>query len=155
MRQSLQGCVNQMFRNLETVIANLAKQRLCYVTSFGFNSMNERQAPLDQMIEFVIEELLSGNPARKQTMVRNLAERWRDQPALAMVFAITSATEAIEDGLRDGAEADDPNVALGYRLSALISADIHAVTCLGQTPPVADDLLHFWRRTDPDFLRLQ
>ena len=114
----------------------------------------ERAAPLDQMIEFVMEELLSGNAQRKQAMVRNLAERWPDQPALALVYAVTSATEAIEDTFRD-TKTEDPVIPLGYRLSALISADVHAVQSMGQVPSVAEDLLHFWRRVDPQFLRLQ
>lgn len=113
-----------------------------------------RSAPLDQMIEFAMEELLSGNVQRKQAMVRRMAERWPDQPALALVYAVTSATEAIEDSLT-GSDAPDTVVPLGYRLSALISADVHAVQSMGQVPSVAEDLLHFWRRVDPLFLRLQ
>lgn len=113
-----------------------------------------RAAPLDQMIEFAMEELLSGNAARKRAMVRRMAERWPDQPALALVFAVTSATEMIEDSF-GGDETSDPVIPLGYRLSALISADVHAVQSMGQVPSVAEDLLHFWRRVDPLFLRLQ
>ncbi len=113
-----------------------------------------RAAPLDEMIEFAMEELLSGNGQRKRAMVRRMAERWPDQPALALVFAVTSATEMIEDSF-GGAESNDPVIPLGYRLSALISADVHAVQSMGQVPSVAEDLLHFWRRVDPLFLRLQ
>ena len=65
-----------------------------------------------------------------------------------------AATEAIEDSFGDAA-ASDPVVPLGYRLSALISADVHAVQSMGQIPSVAEDLLHFWRRVDPNFLRIQ
>lgn len=113
-----------------------------------------RAAPLDQMIEFVMEEMLSGSAQRKRRMVRQLAERWPDQPALALVYAVTSATEMIEDSFRE-AKTEDPVIPLGYRLSALISADVHAVQSMGQVPSVAEDLLHFWRRVDPLFLRLQ
>lgn len=113
----------------------------------------DRNASIDQMIEFAMEELLSGNHQRKRTMVRQMAERWPSEPALALVFAITSATEAIEDSFGPDA-ADDPTIPLGYRLSALISADVHAVQSMGQVPSVAEDLLHFWRRVDPLFLRL-
>ena len=106
------------------------------------------------MIEFAMEELLSGNSQRKRAMVRRMAERWPGEPALALVYAVTSATEAIEDSFGPSA-ADDPVIPLGYRLSALISADVHAVQSMGQVPSVAEDLLHFWRRVDPLFLRLQ
>lgn len=101
-----------------------------------------------------MEELLSGNPQRKRSMVRRMAESWPTEPALALVYAVTSATEAIEDSFRDAPEPD-PVVSLGYRLSALISADVHAVQSMGQIPSLAEDLLHFWRRVDPLFLRLQ
>ena len=39
--------------------------------------------------------------------------------------------------------------------SALISADVHAVQSMGQVPSVAEDLLHFWRRVGPLFLRIR
>lgn len=108
---------------------------------------------LDQMIEFAMEELLSGSAQRRRTLVRRMAERWPAEPALALAYAVTSATEGIEDSFRGAAEPD-PVVPLGYRLSAIISADVHAVQSMGQMPPVAEDLLHFWRRVDPLFLRL-
>ena len=115
--------------------------------------VDSRNSALDAMIEFAMEELLSGKAERKQAMVRRMAERWPDEPALSLVYAITSATEAIEDTF--GAAADlDPVIPLGYRLSALISADVHAVQSMGQIPSVAEDLLHFWRRADPTFLRV-
>ena len=100
-----------------------------------------------------MEELLSGNPGRRRAMVRRMAERWPEEPALALVYAVTSATEMIEDTFAERAAAD-PIVPLGYRLSALISADVHAIQSMGQVPSVAEDLLHFWRRVDPLFLRI-
>jgi hypothetical protein len=112
-----------------------------------------RNATLDQMTEFAMEELLSGDRERKRAMVRRMAERWPAEPALALVYAVTSATEAIEDAFGEAA-ARDPVIPLGYRLSALISADVHAVQSMGQIPSVAEDLLHFWRRVDPQFLRI-
>ncbi len=111
------------------------------------------RAALDEMIAFAKAELLSGNTQRKQAMVREMAEKWPDEPALALVYAVTSATGAIEDMTR-GRKGDESAIPLGYRLSALISADVHAVQSMGQMPPVAGDLLHFWRRVDPHFLRL-
>lgn len=115
----------------------------------------ERNATLDLMIEFAMEALLSGDARRKRSMVRRMAERWPAEPALALVYAVTAATEAIEDTFGEEAAARDPVIPLGYRLSALVSADVHAVQSMGQVPSVAEDLLHFWRRVDPLFLRLQ
>ena len=112
-----------------------------------------RNATLDQMTEFAMEELLSGDGERKRAMVRRMAERWPAEPALALVYAVTSATEAIEDAFGEAASRD-PVIPLGYRLSALISADVHAVQSMGQIPSFAEDLLHFWRRVDPLFLRI-
>ncbi len=86
-------------------------------------------------------------------MVRRMAERWPGEPALAIAYALTCATEAIEDSFGEAADRD-PVIPLGYRLSALISADVHAVQSMGQTPSLAEDLLHFWRRVDPLFLRI-
>ncbi|SLN42467.1 hypothetical protein [Roseisalinus antarcticus] len=114
---------------------------------------SERQAALDDMIEFAMEELLSGVPERQRTLVRRLAEKWAEEPALALAFALTSATEGIEDTFGSAAKID-PVVPLGYRLAALVSADIFAVQSMGQHPALAEDLLHFWRRVDPRFPRL-
>ena len=113
----------------------------------------EDRAALDEMIAFAVGELTSGDLARKRSMVRRMAEQWPDEPALALVYAVTSATETIEDRIGTRSK-DDPVIPLGYRLSALISADVHAVQSMGQIPSVAKDLLHFWRRVDPLFLRL-
>ena len=108
---------------------------------------------MDEMIDFAVTELTSGDSERRRAMVRKMAEQWPEEPALALVYALTSATETIEDQT-SGKAKSDPVVPLGYRLSALISADVHAVQSMGQIPSVARDLLHFWRRVDPLFLRL-
>ena len=115
--------------------------------------MPDRLVVLDLMIEFATEELLSGDPSRRRALVRRLAERWSAESASAISFAVTSATASIEEAFGDGAPAD-PVVPFGYRLSALVSADIHAIQSMGQTPAVAEDLLHFWRRADTPYLDL-
>lgn len=113
-----------------------------------------RNATMDQMIEFALEELLSGDDRRRRAMLRRMAERWPAESALALAYAVTSATESIEDAL-DETPGGEVVVPLGYRLSALVSADVHAIQSMGQVPSVAEDLLHFWRRVDPHFLRLR
>lgn len=112
----------------------------------------ERKAPLDEMVHFAMEELLSGDGDRKRALVRALATRWPGEPALAIAYAVTVATQALEDMFGEAA-ARAPEIPLGYRLSALVSADVHAVQAMGQVPATAEDLLHFWRRVDPRFLQ--
>lgn len=117
------------------------------------HSPDERSVALDRMIAFAMEELLSGNGQRRQQVVRRMAELWPREPALSLVFALTSATGAIEDAFGHAASSE-PVVPFGYKLSALVSADIHAVQSMGQVPSMAEDLLHFWRRSDPAYLQV-
>jgi uncharacterized protein (DUF779 family) len=105
------------------------------------------------MIEFAQQELSSNDVDRRRSMIRRMAEQWPDEPALSLVYAVTAATGQIEQHSSDPTR--DASIPMGYRLSALISADVHAVQSMGQVPSVAGDLLHFWRRVDPSFLRLQ
>ena len=112
----------------------------------------DRSGALDEMIEFATEELLSGSHERRRALVRRMAQRWADEPALALCYALTSASEGIADALPD--REREPAILVGFRLSALISADIHAVQAIGQVPAQSEDLLQFWRRSDPAFLRL-
>ena len=58
--------------------------------------MAERAATLDRMMEMAMEELLSGDVPRRASVVRTLAERWPAETALALCFALTSATAAID-----------------------------------------------------------
>jgi hypothetical protein len=114
----------------------------------------QRNATMDRMIDFAMEELLSGDDERRRALVRQMAGRWPGEPALALAYALTSATQSIEDSFGASARRD-PVVPLGYRLAALVSADVHALQSMGQAPSLAEDLLHFWRRVDPLFLRLR
>jgi hypothetical protein len=112
---------------------------------------DERSAVLDSMTEFAIEELLSRRPERPAGLVRRMAERWPEESALGLVYAITSAVGGIEDSF-GGAAPQEPVVGLGYRIAALAAADVHAIQSMGQVPATAEDLLHFWRRADPRHL---
>lgn len=112
----------------------------------------ERTAVLDQMIELAMEEMLSGSDLWQRQLVRRMAERWPREAALAIVYAITAATGAIADSF-GALAAHDPVVPLGYRLAALVASDVHALQAMGQVPATAEDLLQFWRRVDPVFLR--
>lgn len=57
---------------------------------------------LDHMIEFAIGELAAGDPERIRGVVRHIAQRWPEQKALMICFALTSAAAQIEDVFTDG-----------------------------------------------------
>jgi hypothetical protein len=108
---------------------------------------------IDEMTEFAIEALLSGHDWRRRAVVRHLALRWPSVPALMLVFALTSAAALIEDSF--GPEGGSDRVStLGYKLAALLAADIFALEAMGRCPAKSRDLLHFWRRVDTYFLKL-
>lgn len=110
-----------------------------------------QQALLDQMIEFAVAELASGDTARIGKLVRSLAQHYPGEKALMLCFALTSAAAAVEDVFRHDSDRQAPNI--GYKLSALVAADILAIELLNNRPAKGVDLLHFWRRVDPYFLQ--
>ncbi|WP_421702407.1 hypothetical protein [Aliiroseovarius sp.] len=111
-----------------------------------------RETPIDEMIECALEELLSGSKEQRRTLVRRMCLRWPSEPALSIIFSLTSAAAIIEDNLSQDSEDDSGGVAdRAYRLAAVLAADIYAVECMHRKPPLARDLLHFWRRVDGYF----
>ncbi len=114
--------------------------------------MAEPLATVDQMIEFSVAELASGDGRRIGALVRSLANRWPDDKALLIAFALTSAAGLTADFLRSGPGDGSPERA--YKLAALVAADVLAVESLGQSPVRGRHLLQFWRRVDPYFLNL-
>lgn len=111
-----------------------------------------RKAETDLMIEYAVACLAAEDHRNIKSMVRDMARRWPNAPALGIAFAITSAAAVIEDMVDTPSTAQSAQ--LGYRLAALVSADIYALEAMGQSPAVGQDLLHFWRRVDPYFLNL-
>ena len=105
---------------------------------------------LDEMTAFAAESLMSDDKARIRQIVRSLARRWPEEPALGLCFALTSAASEIEDLL--GRDPVRPEAHMGYRMAALVAADVLAVEAMGNRPAKARDLLWFWRRVDPYFL---
>lgn len=112
-----------------------------------------RATPIDDMITFALEELLSGDERRQRALVRRMCGRWPTEPALSVVFAMTSAASMIEDNFKQSG-GDAAAGAGAFRLAALVAADVYAVESMGHSPARAQDLLHFWRRVDPFFLDL-
>ena len=110
------------------------------------------ESELDRMIEVAVERLAQSNPQNSRKLVRDLANAWPNEPALSIVFAVTSAAASLEDMI------DTPkslrSAQLGYKLAALMSADVFALEAMGRRPALGRDLLHFWRRVDPYFLEI-
>lgn len=112
-----------------------------------------RISPIDEMIECALEELLSGSDERRRGLVRHMCLKFPSEPALALVFSLTSAGSMIEDNLvRNGDPGGVANFA--YKIGALLAGDVFAVESLGHKPARTRDLLHFWRRVDSYFLDL-
>ena len=108
-----------------------------------------RQGVVDQMIEFSVAELASNDLVRINRLVRGLAERWENEPALSICFAMTSAASILADQFQ-GQEKFERRA---YLLSSLVAADLFALEALGQSPTKGHHLLAFWRRADPFFLQ--
>ncbi|WP_214568027.1 hypothetical protein [Aliiroseovarius lamellibrachiae] len=124
---------------------------MSFADCFGYHVMSV--APIDQMIEFALEELLSGDISRCRALVRKLCQKWPSEPALCVVFALTSAASMVEDNFKITEQSDGLSL-LAYKLVALLAADVYAVESMGHKPAKARDLLHFWRRVDGYFLDL-
>ena len=105
---------------------------------------------LDQMIEECVEVLAGEDVGEIKMLARHLAVRWPNEPALAICFALTSGASHLEDQFQDQVSRTH----IAYKLAAIIAADIFALESMGQVPAKGQDLLHFWRRTEPYFFSL-
>jgi hypothetical protein len=108
---------------------------------------------LDLMIEFFIEELAAGYSERVARSVRVAVQKWPEEKALTISFALTNAASELEDVVSGDNSRESANRA--YRLAALVAADVLAIEAMGRNPVLARDLLFYWRRMDPDFLQLK
>ncbi len=112
-----------------------------------------RETPIDQMIAYALEGLLSGSDKRRRALVRNMCLKWPSEPALSIVFALTSAASLAEDNIAQ--ETTTQGIGpFAYKLASLLAADVYAIESMGHSPARARDLLHFWRRVDGYFLEL-
>lgn len=112
-----------------------------------------RETPIDDMIAFALEELLSGSDKRRRALVRDMCARWPSVPALSVVFALTSAASMAEDNFAQ--ETSQKGIGpFAYKLASMLAADVYAIESMGHSPARARDLLHFWRRVDQYFLEL-
>lgn len=107
-----------------------------------------RQGILDQMIEFAVAELASGDLVRVNRLVCRLAQKWPSEPALAICFAMTSAASILEEQFQNQERFSHR----AYVLTSLVAADLYALEAMGQVPATGQHLLLFWRSTDTFFL---
>jgi hypothetical protein len=110
-----------------------------------------RRSTLDLMTEYAISCLASDDHLKIRNMVQHIAQTWPSEPALAVAFAVTSAASHIDDSFVS--ESSKKLTHWGYQLAAMVAADVFAIEAMGQAPATGHDLLHFWRRFDPYFLR--
>jgi len=104
------------------------------------------------MTEFALARLMAGGDGWR-ALVRELASRWPDAPALEIVLVLSAAAEAIGDLFVPTDDARSP-APLAWRLAALVACDVHAMARLGLPHDTAADLLAYWRVHDPYFLEL-
>lgn len=103
----------------------------------------------DEMAEFAIDFLLTGRGTARQ-LVRVLAERWPDHPALEYVLTLSLAASGIESTLT-GAEAAGLSRD-AWRMAALIGVDLYDAQALGLPHRSGADLAAYWQARDPFFL---
>ncbi|MBV0913635.1 hypothetical protein [Anianabacter salinae] len=109
-------------------------------------------AEVEARTNFVVERLVSsGDDSR--SVVRDLAKAWPDTRALALVFALTDAAARIET-LFDSETESRAAARTGYRLAALLAADVYAIEASGIAPVGVSDLQRYWHEVDPYFLTL-
>lgn len=109
-----------------------------------------RQSTTDLMVEYAVACLAADDHHRINVMVANMARSWPNEAALGIAFAITTAASSYEDTV--DTRNSKQSAQRGYRMAALVAADVYAIEAMGQFPAKAQDLLHFWRRVDPYFL---
>lgn len=101
------------------------------------------------MAEFAIGFLLTGRGTARR-LVRDLAERWPERPALEYAFVLSLAANGIEETLTGDEAAQLSRDA--WRMAALVGVDIFDAQALELPHRTGADLLDYWRRHDPFFM---
>lgn len=107
---------------------------------------------IDAMVDFAIAQI-SGEPEGYRSVVRDLALGWPMAPGLQLVFVLVSAVQAIER-VQQAANDVIGNTTETLRMAGLLSSDIYALETLGRQNITGQDLLDYWDRYDPFFLKL-
>lgn len=111
-----------------------------------------RLTDLDLMTEFALERLASNDRGRINALVRQMAEKWPHLPALGICFSITQAASTLESFISD--QSSERSASRAYKLAALVAADVLALEAMGGRSVTGHDLLHYWQRLDPFFLKI-
>ena len=112
--------------------------------------MSDVPVPVDEMTEFVIEQLLGTKDGARAIPYR-MALNWAERPALEVVLALSLAAQAVEAAL--GSARDREVAQEAWQIAALVAVDVHMVQVSGGPALVlARDLLGHWRKVDGFFL---
>lgn len=107
-------------------------------------------ADIDQLCEFAIDFLLSGQGDARQLAVK-LVTNQPDRPPMEVIFILASSAAAIEEVLSG---PDSRALAVDtWRIAALVGVDLHMMEILHHPTSRCHDLLHYWQTEDPYFLR--
>jgi Glu-tRNA(Gln) amidotransferase subunit E-like FAD-binding protein len=104
---------------------------------------------VDDRIEFVVQVLVTGQGDLRR-MVRELAERWPNEPALDIIHAIAIAAGNLECTL--SGEALQRAAAEAWRMAGLVGVDLAMMRRLGLPYDTGADLLAYWKVHDRFFL---
>lgn len=97
---------------------------------------------LDQMIERSAA-CICDSRCDLAALPRELATAWPEAPALELTVALASAAEAVQAMLaRQGTSGARAQVV--WQQAALVAAEVHYLTVLGQPHATAGDLLAHW-----------
>lgn len=102
-------------------------------------------------VQFAIERLLD-TPEGWRPLVREMVARWPEAPAGEVMLAIVAAATEIERMFGPGSPSRE-GAAQGWRLAALVGADLYAMEEVGLPHATAGDLRRYWK-IDPWFLDL-
>ncbi len=102
---------------------------------------------LDRM-QFAIEHLLDA-PDGWRPLVREMVARWPEAPAGEVILAIVAAATEIEQMFGPGSPSRE-GAAQGWRLAALVGADLCAMAAVGLPHVTAGDMARYWK-IDPWF----
>lgn len=108
-------------------------------------------ALLDEMISCALDDLLAHNEGQRHELLRRMCQRWPEESALTVCFALTSAAAMIDDCPAKG-PVSDYRANFAYKIAAVLAADIFAAEHIAGHRAKAGDLLQFWHRVDPYYV---